>query len=62
MFKLVDDLLIGGCDNKELAERMEALLARCQKAGMTLTTNKVQVGRKVSFARYIIDGSRRWKP
>ena len=36
---------------------MEALLARCQKAGMTLASNKVQVGSKVSFDGYIIDGA-----
>ena len=50
VFKLVDDLLIGGRDYVQLAERVEALLKRCQSAGMTLASNKVQVVSKVSFA------------
>ena len=52
VFKLVDDLLIGGRDYAQLAERVEALLKRCQDSGMTLASNKVQVGTKVSFAQY----------
>ena len=35
---------------------MDTLLIRCGKAGMTLASNKVQVGKKVSFAGYVIDG------
>ena len=57
VFKLVDDLLIGGRDYVQLAERVEALLKRCREAGMTLASNKVQVGSRVSFAGYIIDGN-----
>ena len=56
MYKLMDDLLLGGEDNKQLAERLEKLLATCKDAGMTLSSNKVQLGEKVSFAGYIIDG------
>ena len=41
VYKLVDDLIIGGKDYVQLAERLEALLMRCRKAGMTLTSNKV---------------------
>ena len=50
VFKLVDDWLIGGKDYAQLAERLEALLKRCRKAGMTLASNKVQVGSRVNFA------------
>ena len=57
VYKLVDDLIIGGKDYAQLAERLEALLKRCRKAGMTLASNKVQVGSRVSFAGYIIDGT-----
>ena len=57
VYKLVDDLIIGGKDYVQLAERLEALLTRCRKAGMTLASNKVQVGSRVSFAGYIIDGT-----
>ena len=50
VFKLVDNLLIGGRDCAQLAERLEAFLARCQKAGMTIASKKVQVGSKVREA------------
>ena len=55
--KLVNNLLIGGRDYTQLAERVDALLKRCQEAGMTLASNKVQVESKVIFASYIIDGN-----
>ena len=56
-FKLVDNLLIGGRNYGQLAERVEALLKKCQEAGMTLASHKVQVETKVSFAGYVIDGN-----
>ena len=55
VFKFVDDLIIGGKDYAQLAERLKALLIRCRAVGMTLASNKVQVGSRVSFAGYIID-------
>ena len=57
LFTLVDNLLIDGRDYVQLAERVEALLKRCQKVRKTLASNKVQVGSKVSFAGYIIIGN-----
>ena len=56
MFKLVDNMLIGGRDYAQLADRFEAL-----------ASNKVQVGSRVSFASYITKGTtqypvpRRWR-
>ena len=44
VFKLVDDLIIGGKDYAQWAERLEGLLIRCRAAGMTLASNQVQVG------------------
>ena len=58
----MDDMHIGGCGYAQLAERLEALLKRCQEAGMTLASNKVQVGRRVSFAGYIIEGTQYQDP
>ena len=49
VFKLVDDLIIGGKDYAQLAERLEALLIRCRAAGMTLTRNKVKGGEQGEF-------------
>ena len=34
VFKLINDLLIGGHNFNQLAERVEALMKRCQEAGM----------------------------
>ena len=36
---------------------MENMLDRCQEAGMTLASYKVQVGKKVSLAGQIFNGS-----
>ena len=57
IFKLVDELIIGGRDYAQLAERLEVLLIKCRAAGINLASNKVQVGSRVSFAGYIIDGT-----
>ena len=57
VFKLMDNLIIGGKDYAQLAERLKAMLIRCRAAGMTLESNKVKVGSRVSFAGYIIDGT-----
>ena len=56
-YKLVDDILIGAPDYDELARRLEALLVRCDAADMTLSSNKVQVGRRVTFAGYVDEGA-----
>ena len=40
-----------------MAERVDALLKRCQETGMTLASNKVKVESKVICAGYIIDGN-----
>ena len=47
--------MIGATDYEELARRLEALLVRCNAADMTLSSNKVQVGKRVTFAGYVID-------
>ena len=54
VLKLVDDILIGAPDYKELAMRMEALLARGNTLDMTLSSNKVQVGPRVTFDGYVV--------
>ena len=49
--------MIGATVYEELARRLEALLVRCDAADMTLSSNKVQVGKRVTFAGYVIDGA-----
>ena len=53
---LVDDILIGACDYEELGWRMDALLATCETADMTLSSNKVQVGLRVTFEGHVGGG------
>ena len=55
VYKLVNDILIGGSNYAELAERLGMLLKRYREAGMTLASNNVMVGEKVYFAGYIIN-------
>ena len=57
VYKLVDDLLVGGKDYVELASRVSALLERCRGAGITLSSNKVQCGSRVTFAGYVVEGT-----
>ena len=57
VFQLVDDILIGARDYEELVTRLEALLVRCDAANMTLSSNKVQVGPRVTFAGYVGEGA-----
>ena len=57
IYKLVDDILIGAPDYEQVAVRLEALLVICDEADMTLSSNKVQVGKKVTFTGYVIDGA-----
>ena len=40
-----------------MAERLGKLLERCRGEGMTLGSNTVQVGEKVSFYGYVINGT-----
>ena len=57
VFKLINDILIGAPNYEELARRMEALLARGDTPDMTLSLNKVQVGPRVTFAGYMVEGA-----
>ena len=60
LYKLVDDLLIGGKDYNQLVERLGKLLARCRQTGMTLASYKVQVGERVQFPGYITDRQKQY--
>ena len=56
VYEPVDDLLVGGKNTHHLAERFWVLLESCREGGMKLASNKVQFGRQISFARYMIKG------
>ena len=57
IYKLVDDIQISAPDYEQVAVRLEALLVICDEADMTLSSNKGQVGKKVTFTGYVIDGA-----
>ena len=54
MEKLVDDILIMGATKKELVERMEKVIKRCQEHKITLNDKKIQVGQSVKFGGHVI--------
>ena len=52
--KLVDDLLIQAPDEVTLYKRVRALLERAREHGMTLSKEKIQWGRRVKFAGFLV--------
>ena len=57
-FPWIDDIIIGGKDDKEHHERLFNVLSRMQEYGFTLRPSKCSFGKKsVEFLSHIIDGS-----
>ncbi|XP_059087680.1 uncharacterized protein K02A2.6-like [Tigriopus californicus] len=58
--KIVDDILICADSYKDLAQKTEAVLKRCEENNITLSKTKAQIGSFVKFAGYVIgpDGVR----
>ena len=52
--KLIDDILIFGQSIDEAFKSFEELLKRCKDKQFTLHPKKLQIGRKVAFAGYVI--------
>ena len=52
--KIVDDILIWANSYDELYERMRKILAKCKDIGITISESKMQVGREVKFAGYLV--------
>ncbi len=52
--KIVDDILICGRDYKDLDEKVDIMLSNCKSIGLTLSANKIKVGKCVPFAGLII--------
>ena len=52
--KLIDDVLIFGDTEDQLYERLEAVIHRCQGAGITLSSKKIDIGRQMNFAGFHI--------
>ena len=54
LLKCIDDLLIAQSDEKVFLERAKAVFEICRKHGITLSRKKMQAGKRVLFAGYII--------
>ena len=56
MVKLVDDILIFAEDEDTLYRRVREVLQRCRSHGITISRKKLQIGREVPFAGYVVSG------
>lgn len=52
--KLIDDVLVFAETEDQLYERLEAVIQRCQDTGITLSMNKIDIGRQMNFAGFHI--------
>lgn len=52
--KIVDDILVFAPTLSELQARIKSVLLRCKDAGITLSKDKIQIGKSVTFAGFII--------
>ena len=56
ILKLIDDILVYASTLEELFQRVEAVLQRCQERNMTLSKKKLQIGKRLTFAGFVISG------
>ena len=52
--KIVDDTIIWATDEKELKERVETVLKRCEEDNITISRKKLKLGNSIHFAGHII--------
>ncbi len=52
--KLVDDILIQAVNETELLKKLEEVLERCRKHGISISHEKLQLGKEVKFAGHIV--------
>lgn len=52
--KIVDDILVYASSLEELKTRVKTVLEKCKQSSITLSRKKIQVGRSVLFAGYVI--------
>jgi transposase InsO family protein len=55
--KVVDDILVQAKDRETLRSRLEDVLQRCRKHGITLSADKFVVGSEVTFAGFLVSAS-----
>ena len=52
--KIVDDMIIWAKNEKELEERVETVLRRCEENNITISRKKLELGNSIHFAGHII--------
>ena len=52
--KIVDDILVWAENFEQLYERMRKILLKCQQLGITISEKKMQVGKEVKFAGFLV--------
>lgn len=52
--KVVDDILVYADTYKELVDRLEAVLQRCKKHGISINAEKCKIGTEVKYVGYIL--------
>lgn len=52
--KIIDDMLVQGTTEDELLDRLQELFNVCYNAGITLSIDKLEVEKSVSFAGFIV--------
>ena len=52
--KIVDDTIIWALTLEELQERSVIILKRCRDVNITISLNKLELGKKMTFAGHII--------
>ena len=55
--KIVDDTIIWAKDEKELEERVETVLRRCEENNLTLSRKKLELGNSIHFTGHHL----RWR-
>jgi Reverse transcriptase (RNA-dependent DNA polymerase). len=56
LLKIVDDMLVQAPDLKTLFVRLEEVLMRCRQSGIKISLSKLEVGKKLKFAGFIVSG------
>ena len=52
--KIIDDILVTASSVEELAKNVTAVLQRCRENGITLSPGKVEAGKRVKFAGFVV--------
>ena len=55
--KIVDDILLVRSKQARITKRMEMVFKKARRMNVSISKEKLQIGKKVSFAGYTVDGA-----